>query len=74
MGLVTKGKKAENQQSWATAYNWNKCGQEEARKNLPKNTWKGKSAGRISGQEPRLKLKALPTGFYNVIEKRPLLK
>ena len=34
----------------------------------------GKNAGRKSGQEPRVKLKAPPTGLYNVIENRLLLK
>ena len=42
--------------------------------NLPKKSPKGKNTGRKSGYEPRLRLKALPTGLYNVIENRLLLK
>ena len=37
-------------------------------------TPKGKNAVRKYGWEPRLKLKALSTGLYNVIENRLLLK
>ena len=44
------------------------------KKPAKKKNPKGKHAGRKSGWEPRLKLKALPTGLYNVIENRLLLK
>ena len=71
--IAKKRSTAEITQSWATAYNWNKSGQTEARKNLPhcrKTRGEKMRAGNLGRNQGSSSI-VLPTGLLHGKKKRP---
>ena len=71
--IAKKRSKTEIWQSWATAYNWNKSGQTEARKNLPhckKPRGEKMRAGNLGRNQGSSSI-VLPTGLLHGKKKRP---